>query len=166
LPRCTTTKACGDRRRSSTTTCGTKQQPATRSASSCRRANPISKLPRPSTLRPRSALPDSRRCGHATQHNYLASSAWRANRLTCRRRAGLRRDRLMRNRSAHTPSPRPQDAVCDPQGPEHRRAAPLHYPAAASGCGAPSSYSPPRTAARSARARARALFNRFNVHVQ
>ena len=117
---------------------------------------PSAKLPRPSTLRPRSALPDSRRCGHATQHNYLASSAWRANRLTCRRRAGLRRDRLMRNRSAHTPSPRPQDAVCDPQGPEHRRAAPLHYPAAASGCGAPSSYSPrARTRARGARRGAR-----------
>ena len=44
-------------------------------------------------------------------------------------RAGRRRDRLLRNRSPHTPSPRLQGASCDPQPPEHRRAAPLHAPA-------------------------------------
>ena len=48
--------------------------------------------------------------------------------LTRRRRAGRRRDRLLRHRSPHTPSPRPQGAPCDPQPPEHRRAAPPTRP--------------------------------------
>ena len=78
--------------------------------------------------------------------------------LTRRRRAGRRRDRLLRHRSPHTPSPRPQCAPCDPQPPEHRRAAPPTRPRPASGCGAPSCCPVPHAAAPTVRRRLSAEF--------